>query len=55
MVELTDKLGPGAIASDFPVEDLTPSYDDYEDDDEVTPSAPAEEIEPTPEANRSHP
>ena len=33
MIEITTKLGPGAIDSDFPPEDVTPSLERYEDDD----------------------
>ena len=52
MIELTDKLGPGAIASDFPVQDLTPTYEKYEDDSdkENLPPAPSPDLDPTPDA-----
>ena len=50
MLEVTEKLGSGAIASDFPVEDLTPSYDNYEDGDQDV-STSEETLEPTPEAH----
>ncbi|KAL7526268.1 LOW QUALITY PROTEIN: hypothetical protein ACHAXR_003858, partial [Thalassiosira sp. AJA248-18] len=51
MLAITTKLGPGAIASDFPPEDVTPSLERYEDDDASSaqwPEAPPEDEEPTP-------
>ena len=45
------KLGEPVTETDFPDEDLTPTYDAYVNDiADRTPNAPEEELEPTPEA-----
>ena len=48
---IQDKFGRPAVAADFPVGDVTPSHEHYEDDEDKlnVPSPPPEE-EPTPEA-----
>ena len=47
---IVDALGRPSVPGDFPSENLMPELEYYEDDVDVMPDAPDEELEPTPEA-----
>ena len=54
MQEINDKLGPAAIESDFPDEEITPEYQHWEDDPAFPKAPPEDEQEVTPEAGDNY-
>lgn len=53
-VGIFDAMGAPAIEADFPDLDITPEFEEYEDDDGIEGSPDAEVEEPTPEASDNY-
>ena len=51
---IEEKLGRAATRQDFDPDMLTPDFEYYEDDFDVIPKAPPEDLEPTPELHDNY-